>query len=150
MQDYFEHEFSQMEKELTQLKTSMLRSASEIAFEKKSIQVNIPLSLNSSQTSANGSVVFQVNSNSTLLVFPTLSQYYDDISLAGRIPNETRWLQVNEGMMNDGTELIEVYGNGTQTGTNNDVETLINGGSVTLNATLTVYATDSFTLEQIS
>lgn len=147
MENYFTAELDYLDKELTHLKTSIQRSSSDILFAKKSASVSIPLSLNTSQTDARGSIIFKITSSSPILVFPYLNEYYDDISKSGTTQRETRFFQILEGANNNNI-FIRITAYGTQ-GANSDVQALINGQSITLNNTLTIYATDNFEMEQL-
>lgn len=149
MDNYFEREIMTLERELRQLKTAQQKSAGQVPTIFKSISFNVPLSLDSSQTTAHGSAAFRVTTADNCLIIPTLAKYYDNIALAEYIPLKTRYMTIVVGKLAQNTYLIELSARGTE-GANSDVSTLIGGGSVVLDNTLTVQSTDEFTLEQIS
>lgn len=149
MDNYFEREIMTLEREIRQLKTAQQKSAGQVPTIFKSISFNVPLSLNSSQTTAHGSAAFRVTTTDNCLIIPTLAKYYDNIALAEYIPLKTRYMTITIGKIAQYTYLIELSARGTE-GANSDVSTLIGGGSVVLDNTLTVQSTDEFTLERIS
>lgn len=149
MDNYFEREIMTLERELRQLKTAQQKSAGQVPTIFKSISFNVPLSLDSSQTMARGSAAFKVTTVDNCLIIPTLAKYYDNVALAEYIPLKTRYMTITIGKLAQNTYLIELSARGTE-GANSDVSTLIGGGSVVLDNTLTVQSTDEFTLEQIS
>lgn len=150
MQNYFDRELSQMEKELLRLKTSQQKFAGSVPTIEKSIQISIPLGLNSSQTVAEGEKLYKIISEGNVLAFPTLAKYYDDITKSTSVWALTRYFTLRLGIL-DGNFCFLIYAQGTGFGygQNSDVQTLINGGTVTLQNTLTVAATDDFTLEEV-
>lgn len=149
MDNYFEREIMTLEREICQLKTAQQKSAGQVPTIFKSISFNVPLSLDSSQTMARGSAAFKVTTTDNCLIIPTLAKYYDNVALAEYIPLKTRYMTITIGKIAQYTYLIELSARGTE-GANSDVSTLMGGGSVVLDNTLTVQSTDEFTLEQIS
>lgn len=149
MDNYFEREIMTLEREIRQLKTAQQKSAGQVPTIYKSISFNVPLSLNSSQTIARGSAAFKVTTADNCLIIPTLAKYYDNVALAEYLPLKTRYMVLAIGKLAPNTYLIELSARGTE-GANSDVSTLIGGGSVVLDNTLTVQSTDEFTLERIS
>lgn len=149
MDNYFEREIMTLERELRQLKTAQQKSAGQVPTIFKSISFTVPLGLDSSQTMARGSAAFKVTTTDNCLIIPTLAKYYDNVALAEYIPLKTRYMTITIGKLAQNTYLIELSARGTE-GANSDVSTLIGGGSVVLDNTLTVQSTDEFTLEQIS
>lgn len=149
MDNYFEQEIMALEREIRQLKTAQQKSAGQVPTIFKSISFNVPLSLDSSRTMARGSAFFKVTTANNCLIIPTLAKYYDNVALAEYIPLKTRYMTITIGKLAQNSYLIGLSARGTE-GANSDVSTLIGGGSVVLNNTLTVQSTDEFTLEQIS
>lgn len=149
MDNYFEREIMTLEREIRQLKTAQQKSAGQVPTIYKSISFNVPLSLNSSKTIARGSAAFKVTTADNCLIIPTLAKYYDNVALAEYLPLKTRYMVLTIGKLAQNTYLIELSARGTE-GVNSDVSTLIGGGSVVLDNTLTVQSTDEFTLERIS
>lgn len=145
MENYFNNETARMTREITTLKTAAQKSSGQIEMASKSISVSIPLSLNASQTSASGSAYFVIKSSKPVISFVTLDHYYDDITKANLTPRQTRSLSIVKYVAPNGIG-VRVLGYGTQ-GPNSDVTTLINGGSVTLTATMTINCTDDFNIE---
>lgn len=148
MQNYFENEIKNMERELVRLKTAAQRSSAVVSTVSQSVDISISLSLNAAQTSASGQVRYRISTESDALVSMTLAKYYDDVNIGWQVPRATRVIILEKSVM--GSDIIAtIIGTGTQ-GANSDVSTLINGGSVTLTTTMTVMATDNFTIERIN
>ena len=141
MQDYFERELLNIKREMTYLKTAMQKSAGIVETTSHSVSLNLPLSLDEYQINASGHARFGVNSSDNILMMTTLNWYYDDITKASDLPRTTRHADVIT--FYDGRPIIRVIVRGTQS----DVNTLKNGGSVSIDVILTVRATDEFTLE---
>lgn len=145
MQSYFESEIKRTEQELVDLKTAQQKFAGVVPTLSKYIDVSIPLSLNSSQTTASGSKIYKITTSDDAIIVPTLSKYYDDVTKYLWTPRATRAMTMQFGRLSDGVYIILVQAFGTE-GSGSDVSTLINGGSVTLTNRLTVQATNDFTL----
>lgn len=139
MQNYFENELTRLEKEMTWLKTSTVKSGATITSQVKTIQYNIELELVSS-TNANGSQRFILTLNDDAIFNSTLDKYYDDIVNAQL---DTRRRVISSYWLSDNTYYISVYA----WGDSNDIATLEGGGRVTISGNLTVTCTDDFTLE---
>lgn len=147
MDNYFSSEIAKMMKEITTLKTASQKSAGQIEVSSKTVSVSVPLSLNASQTVASGSAYYVIKSLKPVISFVTLDHYYDDIAKANLAPRQSRSLSVIKYVSADGIG-IRILGYGTQ-GPNSDVATLINGGSITLTATMTIKCTDEFVVEAL-
>lgn len=147
MQNYFDREIKQLEKELLRLKTSQQKFAGAIPTIEKSVQLNIPLRL-TSMNYASGDAYVKLKSDKTTLFYPSLSKYYDDISLTPSTWYLTRQCSILSYYIN-GEIYLHIYAVGTNHGQNNDVEVLENGGSVTVTNKLTVIGIDNFTLEVV-
>ncbi|MBP5470024.1 MAG: hypothetical protein J6Z11_12360 [Candidatus Riflebacteria bacterium] len=147
MENYFTNELKNLQKELLNLKTSKQKSAGQLTFYETSTPISVPLSLNQTQIFATGKTIYRLTPNTDLLFFITLDWYYTDISKANLVPRQTRTLAVRKWIENNYI-MISIMGYGTQ-GQNSDVETLKNGGSVVLTATMNIRATDLFNLEKI-
>lgn len=144
MQNYFDRELSQMEKELLRLKTSQQKFAGSVPTAQKSVQISVQLALSGGGNTATGYVYCKISSENKLLAFPTLAKYYDDITQYTITPRTTRaFIMEPYYIDNELFIYIRAYG------TSNDVQTLKNGGTVTLTNTLTVVATDDFELEVV-
>lgn len=140
MQNYFENELTRLEKEMTWLKTSAVKSGATITSQVKTIQYNIGLELVSS-TNANGSQRFILTLNDSAIFNSTLDKYYDNITLDST--GDTRRRTITSYWLNNNTFYIIVYA----WGDSNDIATLEGGGSVTISGNLTITCTDDFTLE---
>lgn len=143
MQDYFERELLNIKREITYLKTAMQKSAGIVETTSQSVSLNLPLSLDEYQINATGRARFRVISSDDILMMTTLNWYYEDITKSSDYPRTTRYGDVIT--FYDDTPIIRVIVRGTQS----DVNTLKNGGSVSVNVVLTVRATDEFTLEAL-
>lgn len=148
MDNYFDREILQMERELLRLKTSQQKFAGSVPTVKKSIQISVPLALAGGGMTARGQIYCKIVPENTALVYPTLSKYYDDVLLFPYVEDRTRSFSME--MYHNGDDLyLEIRAIGTNYGQNNDVDTLRNGGSVSLTNTITVVATDDFEMEII-
>lgn len=149
MQNYFDNELKTIERELIRLKTSQQKFAGEVPLVTKSINVDLPLSLNTTRTTARGEKKLKIIVDKPSLFVATLAHYYDDVTKSADDPRTTRMMYHFVSKISNNQYLVDVVAYGTQRGNNNDVQTLINGGSVVLSNTLTVTATDDFRLEEI-
>lgn len=147
MNNYFEQELLSIDRELAALKTAQQKFAGEVPLITKVIQVDVPLQLNSSQTIARGVKMVRLDSNDKCFFVATLNKYFDNIMDAAKTPRISREAYVRIGKDSSGKNLVEVIAYGTEFGDNNDVQTLVNGGSVTLSYTLTVKSTENFDME---
>ena len=139
MQEYFSREIKTLERELTALKTSMLKSAGVIETRVKTTTVNIPLARSGSI--ASGRVKIRIIPSGEAMVFVTLDKYYDDISKSTgdyetRV-RSTRLIETNEGLQ----AVISAVG------TLDDVITIAGGGTVSVSATVTIQCTCDFEME---
>lgn len=149
MDNYFNSEITQIEKELTQIKTSMSKSAGVIQTVVATVDVNVPLALNAAQTSATGSVGYLVQPQKNAIIVCTLNWYSENVLIDHLVPREVRKLYIEEGETN-GNRIVTINAVGTQAGGNSDVQKLINGQSVSISAKLTIRATCDFTVEAIN
>lgn len=147
MNNYFEQELLNIDREITALKTAQQKFAGEVPLVTKVIQVDVPLQLNSSQTIARGIKMVRLDSNDRCFFVATLNKYFDNIIDAAKTPRISREAYIRIGKDSNGKNLVEVIAYGTEFGDNNDVQTLVNGGSVILSYTLTVKCTDNFQME---
>lgn len=147
MQNYFDNEIKNIERELVRLKTSQQKFAGQVPLVTKSVQVAIPLTLNQARTTARGEKLYKLIVDKPMLFVATLAKYYDDVTKSEDYPRTTRMIYHFVSKISASQYLIEIVAYGTQIGAGNDVTTLMNGGSITLNNTLTVTATDEFRLE---
>lgn len=146
MNNYFDREIKFIERELTYLKTSAQKSAADIGLYSQSVPVAVPLSLNSSQTNARGYKAFYIVADSDIMVCSTLDWYIDDIYDYWRPYREgtVRKAFIRSGFYNDRQIIVVRVEGGIS-----DIESLKSGTSVTVNLTLTVNGTNTFTLEAI-
>ena len=148
MENYFDSEIKRTEQELTNLKTSVQKFAGEVPLVQKSIDISIPLSIDSSLVpEASGKQVFKLTTPKASIFVPTLEHYYDDATKSEDFPRTTRYMYFIIGRIAENQYLIEVFAYGTQWTEDSDAEVIKRGGSVTLTNTLTVKSTDEFTLE---
>lgn len=148
MENYLSSEISQTEKELTRLKTTMSKSAGVIQTVAKTVSVSVPLSLNSAQTSATGHVDYRVTPEKDAIIVSTLDWYSGDVLIDYRVPRTVRAVYITESE-NNSNRIVRVGATGTQFGSGNDVQRLINGESVNVTCTLTIRATCNFSVEAI-
>jgi len=148
MNNYFDRELKYLERELTHLKTARQKSATAVGLISHSVNVSIPLSLNSSQTSATGFRAYAIdNGEYDQLATATLDWYIDNIYdywKPTRLADSARKASVQMGIYRN-SQTVVVRG----TGSHADIETLKGGGSVSVNVTLTVTSTGDFTLRSL-
>lgn len=149
MDNYFSSEITRIEKELTQIKTSMSKSAGVVQTVVQSVDVNVPLSLNTAQTSATGANSYRIRPEKDAIIVCTLNWYSENVLIDHWTPREVRKVYIEE-TETGGNRIVKVNAVGTQAGGNSDVQKLINGQSVTISAKLTIRATCNFTVEAIS
>lgn len=143
MQNYFDNEIKNIERELLALKTASTVSSIPLELIQRSVQISIPLQLSIYQTTATGAVAYKIVSDEDLIVYPYLSWYYEniyDIEVTG----EHRYLRMMS-LFQDGAPLIFINARGSE----NDIQRMIGGESITLTANLTVVATRNFTMEKV-
>lgn len=149
MENYFNTEIMQIEKELTRLKTSMSKSAGVIQTITSSVDVEVPLSLNSTLTTATGSVSYRIHPLKDAIIVCTLNWYSEDVTRDYMSPRVVRNIYLRE-TVNDGDRIVKINGIGTQFGDYSDVQQLIDGQTVSISAKLTIRATCEFTVEAIN
>lgn len=149
MENYLSSEIIQIEKELTRLKTSMAKSAGVIQTVSTSLDVNVPLALNTARTSATGSKTYRITPEKDAIIVCTLNWYSENVLIDHWTPREVRKLYLEE-TESGGDRLVDVEAVGTQFGGDSDVQKLINGQSVTISAKLTIRATCDFTVEAVN
>lgn len=149
MDNYFSSEITRIEKELTQIKTSMSKSAGVIQTVVQSVDVSVPLALNSARTSATGSKSYRIRPEKDAIIVSTLNWYSENVLIDHWTPRQVRKVYIEE-TETGGNRIIKVNAVGTQAGENSDVQKLINGQSVSINTKLTIRATCNFTVEAIS
>lgn len=145
MNNYFDRELKQMERELTYLKTARQKSASAVGLISHSVNVSIPLALNSARNYATGYKAYAINSgDDNQLATATLNWYIDNIYdywKPTQLSDSARRAYIQIGTYrNKQTAVVRAIGSHA------DIETLKGGGSVTVYVTLTVTSTGNFTL----
>lgn len=143
MQDYFDNEIKHLTRELTALKTSMVKSSGSILSVSKSYNFSIPLQ-SSGFLRPSGLTKFILHTDNNALFHVTLDSYYDDVmkQLDGRYLTRQKYPMVARRF---GNIRIDVRGLGTK----DDETTIQGGGSVTLTGVMTIQCTNEFTLEAI-
>lgn len=146
MNDYFEQEVKMLEKELVRLKTSAQKSAGVVPTIAKSLNLNIPLALSGSPGDCSGTIACLIETDNDALIMPTLDWYYGNVIDNDHFPYTTRGASVVYGEYPDGRKIIKV----TARGTYQDALDIAGGASISVQVTLTVRCSDTFTLEVIS
>lgn len=141
MENYFNREITSIEKELTALKTAKAASSVSLELFTKSVDISIPLHL-SDYLTATGAVAYAVNSDDNIIIWPTLDWYFDDVYDVNRI-DEYRTLKI-KNCYKDGKSQLLINARGSE----DDIDAMTGGSSVTLKARLTVVGTRDFTLEK--
>lgn len=144
MNNYFDLEIKNTERELMNLRCAMQKTAGVIVLHKEEITLNV--AVESDGLGAPQKIVYiKINSDSQkdALYFATLDKYYDDDLGPGRTEYSLyrhRWVSVRE----TGDGLVVHL---TVIGDEKDRQTIIDGGSVVIPVQLTVCGTDLFSLE---
>lgn len=146
MDNYFDQEVKMIQKELVRLKTSAQKSAGMVPTVSKSVNLNIPLVLDSLSMICSGTVVYKVNVSEDALIVPTLDWYYGDVMQNDHLPYTTRAANAVFGRYSDGSYVVMV----TVRGTMDDSIAISGGSSISVPVVLTVRCSDTFTLEAIS
>lgn len=143
MQDYFDNEIKHLTRELTALKTSMVKSSGSILSVSKSYNFSIPLQ-SSGFLYPSGTVKFVLHTDGNALFHVTLDSYYDDVmkQLDGSDLTRLKYVVIAQRF---GNIRIDVRGLGTK----DDEATIRGGGSVTLTGAMTIQCTNEFTLEAV-
>lgn len=143
MNNYFDNEIKQLEKEILNLKTSAQKSAGVVPTTAKTINVTVNLALRSTFV-CSGTANYLIRTNSNALVIVTLDKYYDDVYRAADYPYTTRESYWVLGSYRDGSMSLLL----TCFGTANDAQTIEQGGSVSMTVNITVRCTSDFTIER--
>lgn len=147
MNNYFDSEINNLNREILFLKTSGQKSAATVRTMAQSVSITVQLRLQgSSRVGAQAN--FEVTADSEALVMATLDKYFDDITINDHgWGSRTRTTKILLYKPMENTTLINIAFEGD----NQDVITIRDqGGTVEMSTTLTVRCTDNFTLERIS
>lgn len=142
MDDYFNRELRQINREITRLKTSGQKSGGIVPTVATTINVTEQLQLIGLST-AYAEAYYKIRTNSTALVMTSLDKYYDDIF--NIFNHGTRSYDCYLHRRSNGDIIMIVYFSGNQ----DDARTLWEGGSVSMSTEVTVRCTDNFTIERI-
>lgn len=145
MENYFDSEIKNIEREIVNLTTSMQKSAIVAPTVVQTVQVTRSLQSGGSDK-AFYNARFRVTTNTRALVMATLDSYFDDITLNDRVwvpDTRSAWLYVSK------ISRTVYYVNISFRGKDGDNTTISGGGSVQMTRTLTVRCTDEFTLEEL-
>lgn len=151
MQEYFERELSNMERELRYLKTSSQRSAGAMVISSQTLQLSVPLQyihdppLNDQ---ARAEKWFEIITDSEQLIVPTLSWYFQDLSQASSTIFTTRVIELWPTILPNGNYGVNLYFIGSELGDNNDAERLKNGESINIDVDLTIRCTNDFIVQE--
>lgn len=148
MDNYFEQELKRLEQELQWLKTSFTKSSSIVETVSRTIEVSLPLSMNTAQTSCSGKKQYTISCDSNSILDISLDWYYGNVADNWKIARTTRAIWLDKVMLDDGRIGVEIqcYGTNYSDDQSDDLSKLKNGQSVIITANLTVRATDNFTL----
>lgn len=151
MQNYFDNELLNIERELTQLKTGTVKSAAVIDSISKTINISVPLSISSSGLVATGEKNYRVSLPKPSIVISTLDWYHGDVTKEWEAQRTSRRARIHQMDFPNGDTGITIVITGTDYSTNNtdDLSRLKNGESVSVPVQLTVTCTNDFNLEEI-
>lgn len=151
MQNYFDSELLNLERELTQLKTGTVKSSAVVKSIAKTIDISVPLSLSGSGLVANGEKNYRVHLDKESIVISTLSWYHDDVTKEWEAQRTSRRARLHQMDFPDGDAglTLVIVGTDYSTDGTDDVSRLNNGQSVSVPIKLTVTCTSDFVIEEI-
>lgn len=151
MQDYFEREISNMERELRYLKTSSQRSAGSMVISSQTLNLSVPLQYIHNpplDDKARAEKWFEVVTEGEQLIVPTLSWYFQDLSQASSTIFTTRMIELWQTILPNGNYGVYLYFIGSEIGDNNDAERLKNGETINVDVDLTIRCTNNFVVQE--
>lgn len=153
MDNYFDNEIKQLQKEIINLKTSGTKSAEIVETISQTIPISMQLSLGQSSTppGAVAQKYFEIETDDNALVMITLDHYYDDINEAWQVlPKVTaRYFDMTRFEFQNGNIGVRLIAYGTNTGADNDAEKISGGQVVTMSCNMTVRCTTNFSLREV-
>jgi hypothetical protein len=152
MEQYFDNEIKNMERELLYLKTASQKSASAIKTISKTVSVSANLEyqdISWPTGSARANKWYKVTTSDDAIIIPTLSWYHGDVTQAADIEYVTRKIQMATGII-DGNFTIGLYFVGTEKGDNSDAARTKRGETVTVTVDLTVLCTQDFQIQEVN
>lgn len=150
MDNYFDSEFNNLEKELLRLKTSGQKSASSIKTISKTIHISVNLQyedISWPTGSARATKHYRIITNNDAIIIPTLSWYYGDVTEGANVYFTTRKIRVDMGLLQN-YYAVRLYFIGTEQGDNSDAARTKRGETVTVSVDMTVLSTQDFTIEE--
>jgi len=145
MQNYFDNELKNIERELTQLKTGMVKSAGVIESISKTVNISVPLELSGSGLTASGEKNYRVYIEKASIVLVTLDWYHEDVTKEWEAQRTSRRARAYKMDFPNGDAGITLV----ISGKDDDVTQLKNGYSVSVAVKLTVTCTSDFSIEEI-
>ena len=150
MNDYFEKEIIQLERELTNLKTAGQKSSALVKTMSKSLDITVQLEyqdISWPTGSARAQAAYEIITDSDALIIPTLSWYDEDIHEPSMLT--TREITMTRGMSANGNYTVHLYFIGSEQGENSDAARTKRGEIVTVSVTLSVVSTQEFTIRKV-
>lgn len=153
MDNYFDREIMNLEKELTYLKSNSKKSGGIISFFSTTLSLNIPLQ-HTEDSSAGGygaaralkyyQIIPTVDPS---IIIPTLDWYYQDVSDPW-YNFSTRRIEFSILNLPNGQLGVRLYFIGTEIGSNSDAARTKRGESVVVNVKITATATSQCTITE--
>ena len=100
MENYFSSEIKTIKRELTRLKTSMNKSAGVVQTVAQSVDMNIPLQLAYSGSSAIGYKYYRIITEKDAIVSINLEWYSENVLIDYEVPSTVRRITVAENYDN--------------------------------------------------
>lgn len=147
MNNYFENELANLEREVTNLKTSAQKSSTLTKTISKTISITVQLQwedISYPNGSARAEVAYEIETEKDAIIIPTLSWYYEDIFEQEFGP--TRVIEMTKGILNTGNYGVYLYFMGSEEGDNSDAARTKRGETVLVSVDLTVVCTQDFTI----
>lgn len=152
MVDNFDKEFLNIEREITRLKTSAQKSATLVQTVSQQLNIEASLSLGTGASTpvAVKVIYYEILTEKTALVIPTLDWYYQNIYDAWQtLPSvPSRYIDMTQIILPNSNNGLKIAVFGTNSGTNNDAERLMRGETVTIGFKLSIRCTCNFTIRE--
>lgn len=152
MDDYFNREFTFLEKELVRLKTSAQKSAGSVKMLSKTVTVSVDLVFEDTGVlpRTRASAYYEVITDNDAIIIPTLDWYNGDITKAAAVGFTTRKITMATGILRSGNFGIKLYFTGSEGDANSDGERAKRGETITISVNLTVSASQDFTIRRFN
>lgn len=150
MNDYFEKEILNLERELKNLKTSAQRSGGIVRVVSQTVHVSVNLEwedISWPTGSARAEATYEVITDRNALIMPTLSWYDEDVFEPAF--GTKREIRMQRGVLSNGNQSIYLYFIGSEQGEDSDAARTKRGETVAVTVDLTITSTQDFVIRKI-